>query len=208
MQLGIDISYHNGQVDFEAVKAKGVKFVIIRCGYGYKNKWTISIDDNFLDNYYKAKKNNLLVGTYFYSYALAPEEAKNEGEEVKDFLMKNNIQLDIPNQFDEEDADGFKHKNNFDFSRRNITAICQAFLDVMKPLDCGIYASLSWLDDYIDWRSLNCAVWSAQWVDNFKANNLSLEELHQYNKLPTYMWQFSEAFNINGKLFDANILYI
>ena len=208
MKLGIDISYHNGQIDWKAVKDCGIEFVIVRCAYGYKNKWTISIDETFLDNYYKAKENNLLIGTYFYSYALTPEEAKNEGKEVKDFLMKNNITANLGNYYDIEDADSFKANNNCNFSRDNVTAICQAFLDEVKPLNCGVYASLSWLDTYIDWQKLGCSVWSAQWVSENKANSLSLEQLHQYNKLPTYMWQFTDAYNINGKIFDANILYV
>lgn len=88
MQLGIDVSYHNGKIDWQAVKAAGVKFVIARCGYGYKNKWTVSIDETFLENYHKAKENNLLVGTYFYSYALTSEETKNKGKDFLLFLLK------------------------------------------------------------------------------------------------------------------------
>jgi len=71
--------------------------------------------------------------------------------------------LELPVFFDIEDADGYKARHRFNFGKRNVTAICRAFLDTSKPLDCGIYASYSWLQDYIDWRILGCAVWNAQW---------------------------------------------
>lgn len=208
MKLGIDVSYHNGRVDFEAAKARGVEFVIARCGYGPKVKMECTLDETFFNNVNAAHQAGLEVGAYFYSYALTPEEAHMEGKWAKDLITLSGISLEKFFAFDMEDADQFKYKNNFDFSKQNVTAICQAFLDVMKPLDCGIYASLSWLDAYIDWRKLGCAIWNAQWVSADKANNLSLEQLHQYNKLPTYLWQFTDEFYIDGKVFDANILYI
>ena len=45
----------------------------------------------------------------------------------------------------------------------------------------------------IDWQSLSCAVWNAQWgpFDDFKG----------------FMWQFTDKLKIGGKQFDANILY-
>ena len=84
-------------------------------------------------------------------------------------------------------------RHGFVFSRRNITTICKVFLDTIKPLNSEIYASISWLDDYIDWRGLGCPVWNAQW-------NLQ-------DDLKGYMWQFTETMNIGGKLFDGNVLY-
>ena len=208
MKLGLDVSYHNGKVDFEAAKAHGVEFIIARCGYGPKRKMECSLDETFFDNVERAHKAGLQVGTYFYSYALTPEEAHMEGKWVKDLITSSGILLERGIWLDEEDACSFKVNNNFNFSSDNVTAICQAFLDEMKPLDTGVYASLSRLDAYIDWQKLGCSVWSAQWVSENKANSLSLEQLHQYNKLPTYMWQFTDAYNINGKIFDANILYV
>ena len=92
-----------------------------------------------------------------------------------------------------EDADKYKARHGFSFTRRNVTNICRAFLDTIKPLNCGVYASLSWLNELIDWESLSCSVWSAQWGerDDFKG----------------YMWQYSDSVDIGGKKFDGNILY-
>ena len=72
---GIDVSYHNGEIDFTKVKSQ-VDFVIMRAGYGTKDQDSKEI--NFNIYYEDAKKNNIPVGTYWYCYALTPEEALQE----------------------------------------------------------------------------------------------------------------------------------
>jgi hypothetical protein len=67
-------------------------------------------------------------------------------------------------------------------------------LDEIKPLDCGVYASLHWFENYIDWQGLGCAVWSAQWG--------------KQDDLKGYMWQYCDDLEINGRLFDGNVLYL
>ena len=96
-----------------------------------------------------------------------------------------------------EDGDGYKNRHGFGFNKRNMTNICKSWLKEIKPLNSGIYASLDWLENYIDWKSLveefNIPVWSAQYnsIDNFKG----------------YMWQFTDKLRIDGQYWDGNILY-
>ena len=91
-----------------------------------------------------------------------------------------------------EDADQYKARRGFAFDPAEMTAMCKAFIDTLG-LNCGIYASYHWLTNYIDWRSLGCAVWNAEWgsTDDIKG----------------YMWQYTDSAQIGGKSFDANILY-
>ena len=71
----IDISKHNGSIDFAKVKGEGISGVIIRAGYGRH----ISQKDPTFEKYYAdAKAAGLNIGTYWYSYALSPSEAKLE----------------------------------------------------------------------------------------------------------------------------------
>ena len=74
MMYGVDISQHNGVVDFEELKNNGVQFVIVRSSYGCNE------DDNFLDNVCDANEAGLLVGAYHYSYALTVERALEEAK--------------------------------------------------------------------------------------------------------------------------------
>ena len=49
--VGIDVSAHNGDIDFERVKAEGIEFVIIKASEGSTFK-----DKRFVDNVRKARK--------------------------------------------------------------------------------------------------------------------------------------------------------
>lgn len=185
---GIDVSDHNGTIDFHAIKDSGVDFVICRTGFG-KN----GLDFTFQRNVAEAHEAGLECGAYHYSYALTPSDAITEALFCKRIIAEAGVLLELPVWFDIEDADGYKARHGFKFSRRHVTNICRAFLDTIKPLDCGVYASFSWLENYIDWQELGCAIWNAQWGsrDDFKG----------------YMWQFTDDLRIGGKKFDGNILY-
>ena len=185
---GIDVSIYNTPVDWHALKAAGIEFAICRTGYGKHG-----VDETFAANVDGAHKAGLKCGAYHYSYALTPADAIIEADFCKRIISEAGVLLELPVWFDMEDADGYKRRRGFEFSKKNVTDICRAFLDNIKPLDCGIYASFSWLENYIDWRELGCAVWNAQW--------------HSQDFLQGYMWQYTDALNIGGKFFDGNIIY-
>ena len=189
MVKGIDVSENNGFVDWQAVADAGMKFAIVRSSYGRNSR-----DENFLRNVEGAHAVGLKCGAYHYSYALTPEQARREAQNCKQAIEDAGVLLELPVWFDMEDADGYKRKYGFDFSSENITEICRTFLEEIKPLDCGVYASLSWLENYIDWQGLGCAVWNAQWGKR--------------DDLQGYMWQYCDDLNIGGKVFDGNILYL
>ena len=147
MVYGVDVSCNNGFVDWQAVADAGMKFAIVRSSYGRNSR-----DDNFLRNVEGAHAVGLKCGAYHYSYALTPEQARREAQNCKNAIDEAGVLLELPVWFDMEDADGYKRKYGFDFSRDNITDICRTFLEEIKPLDCGVYASLSWLENYIDWQ--------------------------------------------------------
>lgn len=71
MISGIDVSEWQGHVDFNAVKASGVKFVLIRAGYG---RSASQEDRYFAEHYTQAKAAGLQVGAYWYSYAVSSAE--------------------------------------------------------------------------------------------------------------------------------------
>lgn len=71
--VGIDISKWNGGIDFNKVKNAGIKFVIIRAGFGVNG-----IDRLFKANYTAAREAGLKIGAYWYSYAKTKAELQNE----------------------------------------------------------------------------------------------------------------------------------
>ena len=72
---GIDISHHN-TVDWEAAKQAGLKFAMLRCGYGSDLKE--QDDRNFEANVEACDRLGIPWGAYLYSYALNTENAKSE----------------------------------------------------------------------------------------------------------------------------------
>ena len=185
---GVDVSIFNENIDWQAMKAAGVDFAICRTGYGRTDA-----DESFQAQVEGAHKAGLICGAYHYSYALTTDAAVQEAQFCKQVIERAGVMLELPVWFYMADSDTYKKRHGFDFSRQNVTSICKAFLDNIKPLNCGVYSSYSWLTELIDWKSLGCEIWSAQWdkEDSFKGR----------------MWQYTDALKIDGKTFNGDILY-
>ena len=187
MKKGIDVSENNGVIDWQEIADAGIEFVMVRSSYGKSGR-----DERFRQNVAGAHGVGLQVGAYHYGYALNPDGAVLEAENCKAAIEEAGVFLELPVFYDMEDADGYKRNHAFDGSSENVTAICKAFLDNIG-LNTGVYASLSWLEDKIDWQGLGCAVWNAQWGDS--------------DDLKGFMWQYTDSLVIGGRNFDGNILY-
>ena len=73
--LGIDVSSHQKEVDWQQVADAGVKFAIVRLGYRGYESGAVAQDDNVWKNLRGAREAGLQVGAYFYSQAITVEEA-------------------------------------------------------------------------------------------------------------------------------------
>lgn len=197
MAKGFDVSENNGYVDFEQAVNEGYEFVIVRSSYGKSGK-----DENFLDNVNRAHAAGLKVGAYHYSYALTPDDALQEAQNCREVIDSAGVLLELPVFFDMEDADGYKERHGFDFSAGNITEICRVFLENIG-LNCGVYASESWLDNYIDWQGLGCSVWNASWYSEQTEPNPD----DNVDGIKGYMWQYTDKAYIAGKYLDADWIY-
>lgn len=196
--VGIDVSENNGTVDWQAVADAGCEFAIVRCSYGKTGR-----DEKFIENVNGAHAVGLKVGAYHYSYALTPYDATLEADNCKEIVSEAGVLLELPIFFDMEDADGYKSRHGFEFSAGNVTGICDAFLKCMVPLDCGVYASESWLNNYIDWQSLGCAVWNASWKSGYNPT----PDDDGTDGIKGYMWQYTDKAIIGDKEFDADVIY-
>ena len=77
---GVDVSSHQGTVDWAKVAADGIDFVIIRCGGRYYGSGKVFEDKQFKSNIQGALDAGLQVGVYFFSQAITPEEARQEAD--------------------------------------------------------------------------------------------------------------------------------
>ena len=116
--LGIDVSKHNGVIDWVKVKASGkVQFAILRSGFG--KALPTQKDPQFEKNYSECKKVGIPVGVYHYSYALTTADAEAEADFVIDILKGK--QFEYPIYFDIEE------KSQAALSKETCTAIVKAF---------------------------------------------------------------------------------
>lgn len=186
---GIDVSEHNGRIDWKEIKNAGIEFVMVRTGYGKSYR-----DPMFEENVHGAHEQGLQVGAYHYSYALTASDAVKEAQSCKGIIERAGVFLEIPVFYDMEDADGYKSRHSFQFTKRNITKLCKTFIEEMKPLNTGIYVNYDWLKVNINWEKLGVPIWNAEWnsEDDFKG----------------YMWQYTNKLRIGGNEYDGNILYV
>lgn len=184
---GVDISEHNGNVDFKDLKAAGVEFVIIRCGFGsdYKSQ----DDEEFNSNVEKAEAAGMPYGVYLYSYANTLEKAQSEADHVLRLIKGKNPLYGV--WFDAEDK-------IMPTNKELLTDICVKFCDTVEKAGyyVGIYATLSWFNNrFENKRIARFDKWVAQW-------NESCTYKGAYG-----IWQFTDKLSIDGKGFDGNYAY-
>lgn len=191
MIKGIDISEHNGNVDMKKIKEDGIKFIILRLGYG-KNQ--SQIDKNFKTNYEKAINSNIPVGVYLYSYATNISDSKEEAKLVLDNIK--GLKIEYPIFIDMEDADNYKAKRNV--SNATCIDICETFCQEIESAGyyVGIYANLDWLNNKINDNRLDkFDKWVAQW------NNRCTYK-KEYG-----MWQYSSKGKVEGITGNVDLNY-
>ena len=126
--VGIDVSVHQGIIDWQQVAAAGVDFVMIRAAYrGYKYG-QVNADSNALANIQGAREAGLLVGVYIYSQAVSVVEAVEEAEFL--LQMLEGIQLDLPITFDWERYSSDSRTANV--SGRTVTDCAIAFCETIR----------------------------------------------------------------------------
>lgn len=96
----IDLSHHNGAVDFHKVRAAGINGVILRTGFGISSPK--QRDRRFEEYYEKAKAAGLYVGAYHYSYAKNTEGAVREAEFMLEIIKGKSFELPVYGDFEEQ----------------------------------------------------------------------------------------------------------
>ena len=123
---GIDVSEHQGIIDWERVKASGkVDFAIIRAGYG---KEISQVDKQFERNYSECKRLNIPVGAYWYTYTTTADEAKQEASVFLRTLAGKSFEY--PVAFDIEEKAGLLRASE----------LCDAFCSELEK--SGYYVSV------------------------------------------------------------------
>ena len=127
---GIDVSRHQGQIDWTKVRNAGIEFAIIRIGYSSLSDGTPNLDSTYSYNIQAARAAGIKVGVYYYSQATNVAEANTEVNFIINNL--NGIKLDLPVVYDAEcgTVNGEPgHLGAADLSKEGWTKVAIAFCD-------------------------------------------------------------------------------
>ena len=173
---GIDVSYCQNEVDWDAAKASGlVDFAILRAGYGRE---TSQVDTQFERNYAACKRLGIPCGAYWFSYAMSADEAKREAQVFLQTIKGKSFEY--PVYMDLELA------KQFALGKAACSAIVDAFLSVLEQSGyyAGLYCSTYYLDNYLsDSIKSRYTVWCAQYASKCTYQN------------PYGIWQYNVAGN-------------
>ncbi|BAK44097.1 subtilisin-like serine protease [Eggerthella sp. YY7918] len=198
---GIDVSEHNGTVDWAKVKSSGVQYAIIRCGYG--NNESNQDDRQWLNNVRGCLANNIPFGVYIYSYATNTTMATSEAQHVLRLLSQAGLDpasLSYPVYFDMEDGSTIGS---------NYAAIASTFCSKIEAAgySVGIYANKNWFTNYLTDSCFN--KWT-KWVAEWNATSgLTYDGLSNFAS-GNGMWQFSDYGKVPGinARVDLNYTYM
>lgn len=187
----IDISVHNGDIDFKKVKSQ-VDGVIIRCGYGSDIK---SQDDKkWKQNVEGCINNDIPFGVYIYSYAKTNEMAISEAEHVIRLVKPYKDKLSYPIYYDLEE----------DGTQKGAVERARAFAKVLTDAGyvVGMYANQNWWDNYL--VGLNEFT---KWVAKYGINDGKPHTKPNIKGMD--IWQYTSVGKVDGIKgnVDMNICY-
>ena len=207
----IDVSEHNGLINFYKFKALGIDDVIIRVGCrGYGSAGSLMEDNYYYDNVENAMDAGINVGLYFYSQALTTAEAVAEANFCLKRVSQYKISLPIfydyefagvsSGRLDKAWANGTLNKTKM---TNNAVAFCETIKKAgYKP---GVYGSSSFYTEQLNTDLLyknGYEIWNAYYTQNSTKGN------YWPNKNPVYKyWQYGGA-NVQGSCGDPSSAWL
>lgn len=182
LKRGIDVSWVQGDIDWEKVSKSGIDFAIIRAGRGPIDEEGCKEDTHFRQNIEGANRYGVDVGVYFYSYAQNVEQAEEEASFFVSLLSEYKITYPVIVDLEE------------DVGTADLSQVAEAFAQIIagKGYFPMIYSFRYGIDDHLnDNIKDKYALWIAQ-------TGTQPETDYDY-----YIWQYSHEGRING--IDGNV---
>ncbi len=196
---GIDVSKWQAEINWKKVKAAGVKFVFIRCGYtALSDKFAMYEDEYFKKNIQGAYDAGIEVGIYFFSNSITTSEAKQEAKKTLELISDYKHMITLPVVYDFE---AFSNAYRaYGLSKAQVTKNTIAYSDMIRQAGYTpmYYGSPNFLDSSFDVAQLtNYDCWLAN-----------------YTTKTTYRgdyiyWQYSSTGQVDGIVgnVDCNFFY-
>lgn len=190
--FGIDVSQHQGNINWDLVKNQ-INFAILRLGWiGNKNNHTL--DTQFERNYAECKRLGIPVGVYVYNYCNSEETAKSGANWTLEKLKGKSLELPI--YLDMED------NSIANLGKDKLTNICIAFNTIIEQDGrwAGVYANENWFNNYLNKEEIRRRY--TTWIASYKSGVDCYKGTYD-------IWQNSSSGKINGISgnVDTNYMY-
>lgn len=173
----IDVSEHNGKLDWEKLKPQ-IEGAIIRCGFGsdYEKQ-----DDAYYErNTSECERLGIPYGVYIYSYANSVVKAKSEANHVKRLVEGKKLSFPIFYDLEEERYSSYG------------TKMANTWMEAMAGYEIGIYANVNWWKNYL--KGVDC---KNKWVAYWGKTKPSISNM--------VLWQYTDNGKVAGiSGFDLN----
>lgn len=186
-EWGIDVSRHQGDIDWQKVAGAGVQFALIRVGGRGSDSGELYDDAKFEEYLTGAKAAGLKTGVYFYSQAVNVTEAVEEANFAIQKL--NGRSLEYPVVFDWEIYS--KTARSYGVSKTVLTDCAIAFCETVAQAGYTpmIYMGLEVGYERLELNRLtNYDFWFAQY------NSRNQPDMYYNYRI----WQYSDSGNIPG----------
>lgn len=191
-RLGLDVSEHQQQVDWQQVADAGMEFAFVRLGYRGYTEGGVYEDGYAAANLTGAKSAGLQVGAYFYSQAVTVEEAREEARFCVDFLKEHSI--DLPVVFDWEFVSTDARTGQMD--RQTLTDCAIAFCQTVEQAgyDAMVYFNPHIAENFLDLLALeDYGFWLSQYDGQ-------MDFPHRVD-----FWQYTPSGSVPGITGDVDI---
>ncbi len=196
-RVGIDVSSHQKEIDWNAVADAGVDFAMVRVGYRGYTEGDIFPDTTAIDNIEGALNAGLDVGAYFYSQATTEEEALEEAQFVLKAVEGYTLKYPIVFDWERVHTDSSRTIN---VTGDEMTDFAQIFCSEIEKLGytAGIYFNQSDGYNCFSLRTLrDYDFWLAEYADT------------QSFAYAVQLWQYDNAASVPGieGPVDVNLCY-
>ncbi len=198
-KLGIDISHHNENIDWDKVAAYNnngntINYAMIKVGQTSKSASKVAFMDSMFESYINdALSHNIEAGIYFYSKAKTKEQAQAEAEWVIDKIKTYNITMPVAFDYEDDCLNSLSNSTKTD--------ICKAFTDTINAAGYTgvIYSYQYFFKDNLTFSDIETdyRIWAARYSDT-KPDFKNCD-----------MWQFTESGTVDGikGMVDMNWYY-
>lgn len=187
--VGVDVSAHQGEIDWTRVAAAGVEFAMIRAGYRGYTEGGIYQDEFFVRNVSGALEAGLKVGVYFFSQAVTEREAEEEARQVLEWIAPYDVQWPVVFDWERQSSETSRTR---DTDGETVTACAAAFCTVIAD---GGYVPMVYFSPSKGYSVLELAAltdwpfWLAHYTDDWAASSFR----YHFD-----LWQYTSSGAVDG----------